>query len=316
MLTEKQGVEYSKDGTIWQSSNFIQELETETSYTLYCRYAETNNYYASEKSTVQVTTNADFFKWSGKTISGVTSLGRTQSMLVIPSSCRSIFDYALAYNGSSIGMRAKEVIVLDGTTKIGTMAFRQTPNLQKITLPSTLLSIADSAFYMIDDLTEVNIYSKNVEFGSNVFGDTPIWRGDGVIRGYSGSTVEEYATTMRYTFESLDEAVTMYSLEIKSELSTTEPTIIPTTRPIVTESPTPITTPSNTPKNTIQPTAVPTVMPSTMKSTPMPAAIPTTSPTVAPEIIEKQEVTKEIILEEIKDYKTFGNVTQGDITLN
>lgn len=42
--------EYSRDGINWQKSNVFRGLSPETNYFFYCRYAETDTHYASEKS--------------------------------------------------------------------------------------------------------------------------------------------------------------------------------------------------------------------------------------------------------------------------
>ena len=44
------GYEYSKDGKNWQDSNLFTNLEFNTEYTFYCRWAETTTTYASPKS--------------------------------------------------------------------------------------------------------------------------------------------------------------------------------------------------------------------------------------------------------------------------
>lgn len=56
-LTPMVGYEYSKNGTTWQTSNVFTGLSPNTSYTFYCRIAETDSDYASAKSTgITVTT--------------------------------------------------------------------------------------------------------------------------------------------------------------------------------------------------------------------------------------------------------------------
>ena len=49
-LVEVAGLEYSKDGTTWQSSNVFTSLSPNKTYTFYARVAETATDYASEKS--------------------------------------------------------------------------------------------------------------------------------------------------------------------------------------------------------------------------------------------------------------------------
>lgn len=55
-LVAVDGHEYSMDGVTWQSSNAFEYLSPVTEYTFYCRVAETNKSYASEKSAATVVT--------------------------------------------------------------------------------------------------------------------------------------------------------------------------------------------------------------------------------------------------------------------
>ena len=49
-LASVDGVEYSKDGTTWQSENVFTNLEPDTEYTFYARYAQTTQYNPSAPS--------------------------------------------------------------------------------------------------------------------------------------------------------------------------------------------------------------------------------------------------------------------------
>lgn len=55
-VTSLTGAEYSLDKLNWQTSNHFFNLEANTSYTIYVRYAETNDFYASEIVSLQATT--------------------------------------------------------------------------------------------------------------------------------------------------------------------------------------------------------------------------------------------------------------------
>ena len=50
------GIQYSLDGQTWQSDNVFADLQPNTAYTVYARYAETETSYASEPSSTTVTT--------------------------------------------------------------------------------------------------------------------------------------------------------------------------------------------------------------------------------------------------------------------
>ena len=50
ILQKIDGYEYSIDGISWQSSNIFLNLESKTNYFFYCRFAETDRYYASSSS--------------------------------------------------------------------------------------------------------------------------------------------------------------------------------------------------------------------------------------------------------------------------
>lgn len=58
-LTSISGCEYSKNGTSWQESNVFTGLTANTSYTLYARYAETDDYVAGNITTITAKTNKE-----------------------------------------------------------------------------------------------------------------------------------------------------------------------------------------------------------------------------------------------------------------
>ncbi len=105
---------------------------------------------------------------SGKVlISGLTDAGKTLSSLEIPAIwnrklVEAIAPYAFA--GSSV----QEAVLSEGIRTLGTSAFDGCHALEKISLPSTLISIGDYAFHDCDALQSLTIPDEITELGSAV----------------------------------------------------------------------------------------------------------------------------------------------------
>lgn len=124
----------------------------------------------------------------------------------------------------------KEVVIEEAVTAICSDAFESCSGIEKITLPDSLTSIGDYAFADCTGITEVILpdsltsigeyafvdcyYLQTVTvpasvglIGDNAFLNCNAYNGNGfVIKGYSPSAAETFATENGYTFESLGDA--------------------------------------------------------------------------------------------------------------
>ena len=93
----------------------------------------------------------------------------------------------------------REITIGDGITGIGNYSFSSCLSLKELTIPEGVGSIGEAAFYNCSCLTDVTILNPDC-----VIGDHPGTLGDPaktVIRGYKGSTAEDYANRYGYQFE-------------------------------------------------------------------------------------------------------------------
>lgn len=122
------------------------------------------------------------------------------------------FDYEIIDGGirilSYIGNKSDVVIdnsyEIDGkmhnVVEISEFAFENNEDILTVTIPSTVISIGDYAFYGCTSLHSVTVYSSDALISEKSFGYYYISkREDGVVEdltlyGYAGSTVEEYVS--------------------------------------------------------------------------------------------------------------------------
>ena len=151
----KTSLQYSKDGTNWQSSNVFTGLSSETVYTFYARYASSTNYNASSYKTVQgicsnYTWNAPSTGTIGTTVTGLSSLGSSLTTINIPSRATAI--NASAFSGKT--QLTKISSLGTNVTSIGEKAFYNCKNITgSLTIPSKVKSIGNYAFYYCSGLT-------------------------------------------------------------------------------------------------------------------------------------------------------------------
>ena len=102
------------------------------------------------------------------------------------------------------------IIIPDKVTFIGNAAFRGCSSFTEIVIPESVKEIGIAAFACCDNMKTVTVKSKDVIFGKHSFGYTT---GDFdfekiesfTIKGYKGSTAEQYATENGFNFVALDE---------------------------------------------------------------------------------------------------------------
>ena len=138
-------------------------------------------------------------------------------------------------------------------TSIGDGAFGYCNGLVSVTIPSSVKEIEDMAFYYCHNLASVVILNPDCLIRAHVaaytFGDP----GYTVIRGYSGSTAEQFAEEYGYSFVSLDNPTKPTVTATPRPTSTPSPEVTPTPRPTSTPIPSPgpseVTRPSGSPSN-------------------------------------------------------------------
>ncbi len=104
----------------------------------------------------------------------------------------------------------KDCVIKDGTRILGNGAFYYCYSLTSVIFPESMKIIPSGAFGECDKFRSATFYSRDVEFGSGVFTDIC---GDPIenleIYGYTGSTVEAYASANDHTFVALPEITTV-----------------------------------------------------------------------------------------------------------
>lgn len=128
---------------------------------------------------------------SSNLFNGCTSL----QSVYIPSSVTTIRDYAF-YGCSSL----TDVSIPNNVTYIGSNAFEGCTSLTEIVIPSSVKNIGYDVFEGCTGLTSITFENAYTNIGSSP--DT-IPAG-AVIKGYTGSTAEEYANTYGRTFIAID----------------------------------------------------------------------------------------------------------------
>ena len=103
-----------------------------------------------------------------------------------------------------------DVTLPDSLTCLGKKAFEWCPNLTKLELPASLEKLENKAIFCCKKLKEVIVKGKDTEFGKYALGYirskkeiVPIE--NFTIKGYKGSTAEQYATENGFNFVALDE---------------------------------------------------------------------------------------------------------------
>ncbi|MDE5936034.1 MAG: leucine-rich repeat protein [Ruminococcus sp.] len=123
-------------------------------------------------------------------------------------SLEKIGDYAFEYSETD------RIYFPDLLKEIGEGAFENCNNITSIVIPENVETIGDYAFMDCDLLDNVVILSRDAVFGEECFGYVYGFpdeeKADITIRGYKGSTAENYADENGFTFVALDESVIFY----------------------------------------------------------------------------------------------------------
>jgi len=110
--------------------------------------------------------DADYFKWDGDTITGLTDIGKEQTELIIPDTAKSIG--MSAFLGDT---NLTSVSLGTGLEEIGEGAFYMCKNLTEVSFPDSLKKIDSNAFYFCESLVTVNFSGSEglVEIGDDAF---------------------------------------------------------------------------------------------------------------------------------------------------
>ncbi len=105
----------------------------------------------------------EFFIWDGKTIIGLTELGKEQENLVIPEECTGfdILNFSLG-EAKSISFEGNEDVKLN-------RCFTSDTKLETVTLPDNLIEIEDMEFMSCTSLKEITIPEGVEKFGESAF---------------------------------------------------------------------------------------------------------------------------------------------------
>ncbi|MDE6473420.1 MAG: leucine-rich repeat domain-containing protein, partial [Ureaplasma sp.] len=125
----------------------------------------------------------NYFNWNGSKITGLTSAGKSQSMLAIPTSCTSIGEYAfrsannlrtLIIPGTVKRLETaaiekcanlSSVELKEGVTDIGSYAFGECTSLRSIYLPNSVTALRTFAFNKCTNLNTLSLDYKNSRLG-------------------------------------------------------------------------------------------------------------------------------------------------------
>ena len=113
------------------------------------------------------------------------------SAVEIPERLTEIGSFAFAYNGD-----LAQADLAPTVTQIGESAFRYT-DLTEVLIPYTVTSIGDRSFGNCTVLTEAAISGPDTSISSTAFSDCSAGL---IIRGYTGSTAQSFASAGGYTF--------------------------------------------------------------------------------------------------------------------
>lgn len=116
-------------------------------------------------------------------------------------------------------MTVRRVYLPESLKTIEDMAFLCCEELETLTIPSQVETIGEWAFCTCSSLTDVTILSRDVQLDGSALGytgydgfelDAPLTPIEGMtIRGYAGSTAEQYAEENGFTFIPLDASGTV-----------------------------------------------------------------------------------------------------------
>lgn len=140
--------------------------------------------------------------------------------LVIPSGVTSI-----GHCSFNLLNKLKKLTFLEGYNayKTGTSewesAFRKLDSLEELTLPSSMQTLGSYYFSRLGNLKKITVLNPQMEFETNCFYNIP---DEGTVIGYKGSTAEEYANQIGWTFEEID-AGNINTLDLSDELSVGSP---------------------------------------------------------------------------------------------
>ncbi len=95
------------------------------------------------------------------------------------------------------GGSAASYTIPDSVTSIAERAFTYSSGLTSVTIPESVTSIRSYAFVGCGSLTNATVFSRDANFGTNIFGSCSA---DFVLSGYAGSTAEAYASANGHTF--------------------------------------------------------------------------------------------------------------------
>lgn len=122
--------------------------------------------------------------------------GRYDTSFTVP-------EHVVYINDFSGSTHLEQVELPDGLVLIAGEAFCHCDSLKEITIPESVLDIWEMAFYNCGSLRKITVLSDTVGLAYFSFGDPQSRRGNLVIAGHAGSTVQQYARNCGLTFEEI-----------------------------------------------------------------------------------------------------------------
>ncbi|QNK60334.1 leucine-rich repeat protein [Paenibacillus sp. PAMC21692] len=126
-------------------------------------------------------------------------MGNVLEAVILDEGVEEIGEHAFAQN------KLEEVVIPSTVNLIATSAFFQN-EITTLTLPNSVRTIGDASF-AFNPLIEIRVYNDELVFGMFPFFQAPpATPGDITLFGHSGSTTEQYAIAIGYTFQILEDS--------------------------------------------------------------------------------------------------------------
>ena len=113
----------------------------------------------------------NWFTWNGNQITGLSTLGATQTDIVLPSKATSITKDAFYNNKTlvSVDMSLTSITLIPKGDFLTNGLFVNSYNITSIILPSSLISIGDNAFWKCTSLKSITIPNSVMTIGGSAF---------------------------------------------------------------------------------------------------------------------------------------------------